>query len=52
MKLPQGQISEWHTQRDDYDYRYHWIEQNKWWVEYRDKKRKEAIEGEVIKESE
>jgi len=41
-KLVKERISEWHTERDDYDYRYHWgdnFPENdmNWWVEYRDK---------------
>ena len=31
------QISDWHTEREDYDYRYHWVENGEWRVEYRDK---------------
>ena len=39
------EVSQWHTERVDYDYRYHWgknfPEDNmEWWVEYRNKERK------------
>ncbi len=38
------EVSEWHTERQDYDYRYHWIDMknDKWWVEYREKNKKDG----------
>lgn len=40
MSTGYEKTSKWHTERDDYDYRYHWDmgdPENTWWVEYRKK---------------
>ena len=40
-------MSKWHTERQDYDYRYHWIDitKDRWWVKYRAKEKKEKKDG-------